>query len=82
MSPGVAELFGLTSRAEWDQWNVYNLGSFSAGESVCDLQTRAEMGRNDAYPVSYLAVQYLLGHTAGSLHSIAKFYDSWQLART
>ncbi len=68
-----AAQLGVTDQQEFYELAAYSLTEFPIAESLADLQPNGSMTA-DAYPVAYIAIQYLLGSRGLSISAIGDVY--------
>lgn len=70
-----AEQIGVTDQAEFYDAMAYSLTVSPFPGTLADLETASTMGA-DAYPLAYIAVQYLLGSRGMSVAALGDAYEA------
>lgn len=68
-----ATQLGVTDQSEFYDMAAYSLTEFPVPETLRDMQPNGSMTA-DAYPLAYIAIQYLLGNKGLSVSAIGEVY--------
>jgi hypothetical protein len=76
-----ATQLGVTDQSEFYDMAEYSLTEYPIAGTLQDLQSNGSMGA-DAYPLAYIAIQYLLGSKGLSVSALGDVYTQLQQGAT